>query len=155
MPARVPWHGPTPKVMRYSHMASGTGLSHELARRIRNPDEDRRSLYSRIAFNMATGNGDDHEANHGLVLDRPEYGYRLAPLFDPVPSTDLPAKELAMACGDDGRRISRRNLLSRPGQFGLDREHAEDLLKRIGTTVAQCWRETLRTLGAEPRSVDR
>ena len=149
----VAWSNP--EVMRYSYMASYTGLSHELARWIRNPAEDRRSLYARIAFNTATGNGDDHDANHGLVLDRPEYGYRLAPLFDPVPSTDLPAKELAMAFGEDGRRISLRNLLSRPGQFGLDREHAVDLLRRIGTIVAQCWRETLLTLGAEPRSVDR
>jgi hypothetical protein len=106
-------------------------------------------------FNAVTGNGDDHDANHGLVLDRPEYGYRLAPLFDPVAATDLQAKDLAMAFGEDGRHISRRNLLSRPGQFGLDRERAEDLLKRIGTTVAQGWRETLRTLGADPRQVDR
>jgi len=149
----VAWSNP--EVMRYSYMASYTGLSHELARWIRNPAEDRRSLYARIAFNTATGNGDDHDANHGLVLDRPEYGYRLAPLFDPVPSTDLPAKELAMAFGEDGRRISLRNLLSRPSQFGLDREHAEHLPRRIGTIVAQCWRETLLTLGAEPRSVDR
>ncbi len=149
----VAWSNP--EVMRYSYMASYTGLSQELARWIRNPTEDRRSLYERIVFNAATGNGDDHDANHGLVLDRPEYGYRLAPLFDPVASTDLPAKDLAMAFGEDGRRISSHNLLSRPGQFGLDREHAEDLLKRIGATVARCWRETLLTLGADQRQVDR
>lgn len=149
----VAWSNP--EVMRYSYMASYTGISQELARWIRNPAEDRRSLYERIVFNAGTGNGDDHDANHGLVLDRPEYGYRLAPLFDPVASTDLPAKDLAMAFGEDGRRISRENLLSRPGQFGLDRGHAENLLNRIGTTVAQGWRETLRSLGADPRQVDR
>jgi serine/threonine-protein kinase HipA len=149
----VAWSNP--EVMRYSYMASYTGISQELARWIRNPAEDRRSLYERIVFNAATGNGDDHDANHGLVLDRPEYGYRLAPLFDPVASTGLPAKDLAMAFGESGRGISRQNLLSRPGQFGLDREHAQTLLKRMGTTVAQCWRGTLRTLGADPRQVER
>ena len=149
----VAWSNP--EVMRYSYMASYTGISQELARWIRTPAEDRRSLYERIVFNAATGNGDDHDANHGLVLDRPEYGYRLAPLFDPVASIDLPAKDLAMAFGDDGRRISRQNLLSRTRQFGLDRQHAEHLLKRIGTTVAQCWRETLLALGADARQVDR
>jgi serine/threonine-protein kinase HipA len=149
----VAWSNP--EVMRYSYMASYTGISQELARWIRNPVEDRRSLYQRIVFNAATGNGDDHDANHGLVLDRPEYGYRLAPLFDPVASTDLPARDLAMAFGEEGRSISRRNLLSRPGQFGLDREHAEDVLKRIGTTVAQSWRESLLALGADTRQVDR
>lgn len=149
----VAWSNP--EVMRYSYMASYTGISQELARWIRNPAEDRRSLYERIVFNAATGNGDDHDANHGVVLDRPEYGYRLAPLFDPVAATDLPATDLAMAFGEDGRRISRLNLLSRPGQFGLDREQAEDVLERIGTTVAQGWRETLLALGADPRQVAR
>lgn len=149
----VAWSNP--EVMRYSDMASYTGISQEFARWIRNPAEDRRALYERIVFNAATGNGDDHDANHGLVLDRPEYGYRLAPLFDPVATTDRPAQELAMAFGEDGRRISRGNLLSRPGHFGLDGEHAEGLLKRIGTTVAQCWRETLLALDAEPRQVER
>ena len=149
----VAWSNP--EVMRYSYMASYTGISQELARWIRNPAEDRRSLYERIVFNAATGNGDDHDANHGLVLDRPEYGYRLAPLFDPVAATGLPAKDLAMAFGEDGRRVSRRNLLSWPGKFGLDRGHAEDLLQRIGATVAQCWRESLLTLGADRRQVDR
>jgi serine/threonine-protein kinase HipA len=149
----VAWSNP--EVMRYSYMASYTGISQELARWIRNPAEDRRSLYERIVFNAATGNGDDHDANHGLVLDRPEYGYRLAPFFDPVASTDFPAKDLAMAFGDDGRHISRVNLLSRPGQFGLDRERAADVLQRIGTTVAQGWRETLLTLGADPGQVNR
>ena len=149
----VAWSNPD--AMRYSYMASYTGISQELARWVRNPAEDRRSLYERIVFNAATGNGDDHDANHGLVLDRSEYGYRLAPMFDPVASTDLPAKDLAMAFGEDGRRISRRNLLSRPGHFGLERQQAEGLLSRIGTTVAQGWRETMLNLGAEPRQVDR
>lgn len=149
----VAWSNP--EVMRYSYMASYTGISQELARWIRNPAEDRRSLYERIVFNTATGNGDDHDANHGLVLDRPEYGYRLAPLFDPVAATDLPAKDLAMAFGEEGRRISRRNLLSRRGRFGLDREQAEVVLKRIGTVVAQRWRETLLTLEVDRRQVDR
>ncbi len=149
----VAWSNP--EVMRYSYMASYTGISQEISRWIRNPAEDRRSLYERIVFNAATGNGDDHDANHGLVLAHAEDGYRLAPLFDPVASTDVPAKDLAMAFGDEGRRISRQNLLSRTGQFGVGREQAQALLKRIGTAVAQCWRETLLTRGADPRQVDR
>lgn len=149
----VAWSNP--EVMRYSYMASYTGISQQIARWIRNPAQDRRSLYERVVFNAATGNGDDHDANHGLLLDRPEYGYRLAPLFDPVASTNAPAKDLAMAFGAEGRRISRPNLLSRTAQFGLDRQSAAALLQQIGSTIAQRWRDTLITLGADPRQVDR
>lgn len=149
----VAWSNP--EVMRYSYMASYTGISRELGRWIRNPAQDRRSLYERIVFNAATGNGDDHDTNHGIVFDRPDHGYRLAPLFDPVASSDLPARVLAMAFGEAGARVSRHNLLSSPGQFGLDRERAEDALARIGTIVARHWRETLLALGADSQQTER
>ena len=149
----VAWSNP--EVMRYSYMASYPRVSQELARWVRHPAKDRIALYERIVFNAVTGNGDDHDANHGFVLDRPEYGYRLAPRFDPVPSSAVPAKDLAMAFGDEGRRISRQNLLSRPGNFGLEHEQATAILMRIGTTVVDGWREPLRDLDAPREKIER
>lgn len=149
----VAWSNP--EVMRYSYMPSYPVVSRELGRWIRNPEKDRLALYERIVFNAVTGNGDDHDANHALVLDRPEYGYRLAPLFDPVPSSAIPARELAMAFGDDGRRISTQNLLSRSRSFGLEHEQATAILTRIGATVAGDWRAPLRDLGAPREQIDR
>ena len=149
----VAWSNP--EVMRYSYMASYTGISREMGRWIRNPEDDRRALYERIVCNAATGNGDDHDANHGFVLDDPRRGFRLAPLFDPVPPSAAPARELAMAFGVDGRKISRQNLLSHSGRFGLDPEQAEQVLERIGAAVTRNWRDTLLALGAEPAKAER
>ena len=149
----VAWSNP--EAMRYSYMASYTGISQEMGRWIRNPTEDRRALYERIVFNAATGNGDDHDANHGFVLDDPKRGYRLAPLFDPVAPTTAPARDLAMSFGVDGRTITRANLLSHSGRFGLDLVQPEDVLERIGVAVMQNWRDTLLALGADPAKVDR
>lgn len=149
----VAWSNP--EAMRYRYMASYTGISQEMGRWIRNPEEDRHALYERIVFNAATGNGDDHDANHGFVLDDPKRGYRLAPLFDPVAPATAPARDLAMAFGADGRAITKENLLSHHGRFGLDRDHAEEVLERVGAAVTQNWRDSLRALGAELAKIDR
>jgi hypothetical protein len=46
-------------------------------------------------------------------------------------------------------------MLIAPTRSGLDREQAALVLQRLGTTVAQNWRETLLALGADPREIDR
>jgi serine/threonine-protein kinase HipA len=147
----VAWSNP--EVMRYSYMASYTGLSQEMARWIDHPTEDRHALYERIVFNAATGNGDDHDANHGFVLDS-KRGYRLAPMFDPVSPATAPATELAMAFGVHGRAITQENLLSGHRRFVLEREQAEAVQERIGELVAQHWRDTLSHLGAPRRQIE-
>lgn len=47
---------------------------------------DLEQLFRRVAFNVATGNRDDHLRNHGFLLT--PAGWRLAPAFDLNPNTD-------------------------------------------------------------------
>lgn len=137
-----------PEVQRYSFMGSYNNLARQLARWIREPGADRRSLYTRIAFNAATGNFDDHDLNHGVLFDPATKSYRLSPMFDPVAVSPRVGRDLAMGFGEDGQHISLENLLSRPGDFGLDRAHAQDIVQQVAGTVADHWQNHLRSLGA-------
>lgn len=84
------------------------------------PNEDLAELWSRIVFNIAISNADDHLRNHGFLLMAK--GWRLAPAFDVNPVPD--ATGLALNIDE------RDNALD----FGLARSVAP--LFRIDSTTA-------------------
>jgi serine/threonine-protein kinase HipA len=59
----------------------------------------------------------------------------------------LERRDLAMACGSDGRYANRNNLLSQHGRFLLSREEATAILDQITDTVRSTWRATMRRTG--------
>ncbi len=65
------------------------------------PDNDRRSLWRRIAFNVLVSNTDDHLRNHGFLYAGGR-GWRLAPAYDlnPVP-TELKTRLLSTSIADN------------------------------------------------------
>ncbi|WP_095108747.1 type II toxin-antitoxin system HipA family toxin [Pseudomonas sp. Irchel 3E20] len=117
------WHGADHSAWVYG------ALANELQRRGA-PDEDRHELFKRMCFNALVGNDDDHPKNHAVLwLGQ---GWRLAPMYDVVPSMDgsSPAY-LSMAVGREGRVINRGNLLSHAAHFGLAPQQASDLLDEV------------------------
>lgn len=135
-----------PAVQQYSYMGSYNNLARQLGRWITTPEQDRKALYRRIVFNAVTGNFDDHDLNHGLLFEPERKTYALSPLFDPVAVGALTARELAMGFGEEGAKVNLGNLLSRTGDFGLDRAEARDIVAAVADTVASHWRNGLRAL---------
>jgi serine/threonine-protein kinase HipA len=128
-------------------------LADELRRWSTRPDEDRRELFLRMAFNAMVTNNDDHPRNHAL-LHTPG-GWRLSPAYDivPVPLVSQERRDLAMDAGRFGRAASRYNLLSRCEVFGLENAEAGHLLDAMQRTVAD-WRALFAARGVEPRSIE-
>lgn len=94
------------------------------------PIEDLQELYKRMCFNALVGNDDDHPKNHAVLFTKGQW--RLSPLYDVVPALDgAPPQRLAMAVGQQGRGISRENLLSHAAHFGFGREQAAAVLDEV------------------------
>ncbi|WP_094555242.1 type II toxin-antitoxin system HipA family toxin [Synechococcus sp. 1G10] len=126
-------------------------LADELRRASDRPTEDLRELFSRICFNAAVSNLDDHPRNHAL-LSRSS-SWRLSPAYDLTPGTmrTETRRDLAMVCGLEGGLLSRwanrGTIVAGAAWFRLEREEAESIATRVFTTVAVEWESTLRSVG--------
>ncbi len=122
-------------------------LADEIRRVSMKPEADLQELFGRMCFNAVVTNIDDHPRNHAvLAKDR---GWRLSPAYDltPTPMIALERRDLAMACGNDGRYANQENLLSQKGRFLLSGEEATAILDHIVETVRNEWRPTMRRAG--------
>lgn len=122
-------------------------LADEIRRASVAPAEDLRELFTRMCFNAAVSNLDDHPRNHAVLAKGS--GWRLSPAYDltPMPSVALENRDLAMACGPAGRSANKTNLISSAGRFLLDREDAEVIFTRVTDTVRASWHATMRRAG--------
>jgi serine/threonine-protein kinase HipA len=122
-------------------------LADEIRRVSEAPAEDLRELFTRMCFNAAVSNLDDHPRNHAVLAKGG--GWRLSPAYDltPMPSVAVENRSLAMACGPDGRSANKDNLIAGAGRFLLDREEAEAIFTRVTETVRASWHATMRRVG--------
>lgn len=128
-------------------------LADELRRWSVKPDEDRRELFMRMAFNAMVTNNDDHPRNHALL--HTYSGWRLSPAYDivPVPLVSQERRDLALEAGRFGRVASLYNLLSDCGAFGLSTQEAQALIDNM-LSVVKGWREFFAGHNVEARSID-
>ncbi|MDG9881971.1 type II toxin-antitoxin system HipA family toxin [Pseudomonas sp. GD04058] len=102
------------------------------------PDEDRRELYRRMAYNALVGNADDHPRNHAIIFV--DGVWRLSPMYDVLPILDEGrARYMSMSVGVEGANVSRANLLSQHRHFSLEGDEAEEMLEEVAG-----WAEELR-----------
>ncbi|HEX8830909.1 MAG TPA: type II toxin-antitoxin system HipA family toxin [Longimicrobium sp.] len=129
-------------------------LADELRRWSSRPAEDREELFRRMAFIALISNTDDHPRNHALVAAGADW--RLAPAYDltPSPSISLEARDLAMACGSEGRRATRSNLVSQAPRFGLAPEAAGGIIDQMRRVVETQWRSQVRRHGGGEADCD-
>lgn len=122
-------------------------LSDEVRRSSASPQQDLRELFARICFNAAISNVDDHPRNHAMLAKVRDW--RLSPAFDlgPTPSVSVERRDLALACGPQGRYANRSNIVAAHGRFLLTEDEATGIFDRITDTVANSWHSTMRRAG--------
>ena len=129
-------------------------FAEEMRRVVSDPKGDARELFRRIVFNALISNTDDHPRNHALIAL--EHDWMLSPAYDltPAPSVSQDRRDLAMACGDQGRFANQTNILSQHSRFLLDRPEAEQIIAEMKELVANTWEATVLASGALQRDVE-
>lgn len=130
-------------------------LAEELRRLSARPAEDAQELYRRMAFNALISNGDDHPRNHAVIALANDW--QLSPAYDLTPTAppSVERRDLALTCGDQGRRASADNLLSQCGRFLLARDAAAKILDDMEAQVRTRWYEVARREGVSERDCER
>lgn len=100
------------------------------------PECDTRELFRRMAFNVAIANTDDHDRNHGFLME-PTGAYRLSPAFDVLPHATTSPRLHGLGIGTNGRLGTLGNVLSRATEFGLSLAEAHLVIDEIQTVLAE------------------
>jgi serine/threonine-protein kinase HipA len=108
-----------------------------------------------MCFNALISNTDDHPRNHAMIAK--EKPWRLSPAYDltPMPHVSLERRDLALICGDQGRIINSKNLLSQARRFLLEKGDAERILAEMRTRVETTWYATARREGVSEADCER
>ena len=130
-------------------------LVEELRRASAVPTIDAIELFRRMCFNALISNVDDHPRNHALIARARDW--TLSPAYDLTPSVPVSfeRRDLAMACGDQGRHASAANLLSQSARFLLKPEEASGIVEAIEQRVRRSWYATVRKAGVSERDCER
>lgn len=130
-------------------------LADEIRRSCDRPERDLAELFSRMCFNAATSNLDDHPRNHALLAMARDWN--LSPAYDLTASPAISAdrRSLAMICGLRGRDANKGNLLSAAPRFFLGADEAERIFHRISETVRSGWDEEMRRAGVAEETIEK
>lgn len=114
------------------------------------PKKDLRELWSRIVFNMAVSNTDDHLRNHGFLLS--ESGWKLSPMYDtnPVPYGDT----LSLNISETDNSISIDLALENAEYYGLSNEEASKISNKILFTVKDNWKSLALKYGINRSEIE-
>ena len=119
--------------------ASYEALADQIRGRFTEPRATLRELFSRLTFNVLSGNTDDHARNHAAFWDGAEL--TLTPAYDicPLPRTGGEASQ-AMAIGRDGYRLSQvAGCVARASTYLLSEEEAREIVDRQLKTIEKEW----------------
>lgn len=119
--------------------ASYEALADEIRARFTDPQNTLRELFSRLVFNVLSGNTDDHARNHAAFWDGSEL--TLTPAYDicPLPRAGGEASQ-AMAIGRDGYRMSQVTAcVERAPTYLLAEPEAREIVDRQIETIESEW----------------
>jgi serine/threonine-protein kinase HipA len=119
--------------------ASYADLADIIRARFTDPRATLRELFSRIVFNIAVGNIDDHARNHAALWDGEML--TLSPAYDlcPQPRSGETAAQ-AMAIDHEGRRESQFiRCVTSAGIYQLSEREARDIIDHQVATIEREW----------------
>jgi serine/threonine-protein kinase HipA len=103
--------------------------------------EDLKQLFTRVAFNIAVANRDDHLRNHGFM--RTLAGWRLAKAYDMNPSVKKPEHVLGIDEGQHGPSLE--TLLETVIYYNLDEFQGLEIIENVLRVVAT-WRTRAKAM---------
>lgn len=109
---------------------------------------DLEELFTRVVFNVATANRDDHLRNHGFI--RTPAGWRLAPAFDMNPS--FKKDEHALALDLYTRQPDMTVVLETAEYYRLGMDQAKGIVSRVEKIVGG-WKARARRLGLSAHEI--
>ena len=129
-------------------------LAEELRRVTADPKKNAAELFRRMAFNALISNIDDHPRNHAVIAKGDEW--KLSPAYDLTPANPISEehRDLAMACGDQGRWANAGNLLSQSARFLLTPDKANAIIDEVETVVKSAWYRTLKAQGVSEQDAE-
>lgn len=121
-------------------------LADVLRQYARDFQKDGAELFRRMVFNILIGNVDDHARNHACFWDGQFLD--LTPAYDvcPQPRGGVSADQ-AMAVGKWGRKSNLENAISDCDRFGLEKDHASEIVEQMVDVVRKRWHETFAGAG--------
>lgn len=130
-------------------------LVEEVRRVSEDPKRDAAELFRRMCFNGLISNTDDHPRNHAIIATAGLW--RLSPAYDltPMPHVSRERRDLALICGDQGRIVNVKNLLSQARRFLLEPAQAQRTMADMRAQVADTWYATARREGISDADCER
>jgi serine/threonine-protein kinase HipA len=126
--------------------ASYEALADEVRGRFTEPRATLRELFSRLTFNILSGNTDDHARNHAAFWDGS--ALTLTPAYDLCPQLRSGTEaNQAMAIGRDGQRQSRlRVCLDAAQLYHLTAKQAASIIEQQTTVINEQWDDAADTV---------
>jgi serine/threonine-protein kinase HipA len=121
--------------------ASYADLAREILARFTDARSTLRELFSRITFNILTGNNDDHARNHAAFWNGETL--TLTPAYDICPTPRGGGESAqAMAIGDDGWRLSQlAGCVERAPVYLLSAKEAREIVDHQIAVIEKDWPE--------------
>ncbi|MEI7706842.1 MAG: type II toxin-antitoxin system HipA family toxin [Chlorobium sp.] len=104
--------------------------------------DDLEELFTRVVFNIATANRDDHLRNHGFI--RTPSGWRLAPAFDMNPS--FKKEEHVLSFDLYNRKPDLERVIATAAYYQIDTERARMKVRNV-CSVIEGWKASAKKLG--------
>ncbi len=112
--------------------------------------DDLRELFSRVVFNVAVHNTDDHLRNHGFLHQRG--GWVLSPMFDVNPNPDLGQGRMTSILGAAAADEEAEALVAFASVCRVSRTQALPIIRRVASAVGR-WRGAAEANGIPPREI--